>query len=82
MKFKEADVDVNMADDIAGNLRNVKPESNLLVDRFKNFQKRNILPTSVATGKQKNKKIKRFARSTHKDPGVSYQMLREKRLKG
>ncbi|XP_067635903.1 ribosome biogenesis protein NOP53 [Eurosta solidaginis] len=79
LKFVEPDVDVNMPEDIPGNLRNVKPESSLLVDRFKNFQKRNILPVSVATGKQKSKKVKRFPRSSHKDPGVSFQMIREQR---
>lgn len=79
LKYAEPDTDINMPEDIAGNLRNVKPESSLLIDRFKNFQKRNILPVSVATGKQKSKKVKRFPRSSHKDPGVSFQMLREQR---
>lgn len=80
LKYVEPDQDLTMPQDLAGNVRNIKTESSLLVDRFKNFQKRNILPVSVATGKQKNPKVKRFPRSSHKDPGVSYQMLREKRL--
>lgn len=71
LKFKEPDVDVQMPEDIVGNLRNVKVESSLLVDRYKNFQKRNILPTSVEVGKRKPRKIKRFIRNTHKEPGVS-----------
>ncbi|XP_053948354.1 ribosome biogenesis protein NOP53 [Anastrepha ludens] len=79
LKYVDPDIDVNMPDEIPGNLRNAKPESSLLIDRFKNFQKRNILPVSVAAGKQKSKKIKRFPRSSHKDPGVSFQMLREQR---
>lgn len=82
LKYVDPDIDMNMPEDIAGNLRNVKTESSLLVDRFKNFQKRNILPVSVATGKQKSKKVKRFPRSSHKDPGVSFQMLREQRKIG
>lgn len=81
-KYVDPDIDINMPEDIAGNLRNVKPESSLLVDRFKNFQKRNILPVSVATGKQKSKKVKRFPRSTHKETGISFQMLREQRKVG
>ena len=80
LKYVEPDQDLTMPDDLSGNVRNIKQESSLLVDRFKNFQKRNILPVSVATGKQKAPKVKRFPRSSHKDPGVSYQMLREKRL--
>lgn len=71
LKFVEPEIDINMPEDLAGNLRNVKTESSLLIDRFKNFQKRNILPTSVHTGKQKGKKIKRFVRSSHKEPEVS-----------
>ncbi|XP_055844086.1 ribosome biogenesis protein NOP53 [Episyrphus balteatus] len=71
LKFKEPDVDIEMPNELAGNLRNVKVQSSLLVDRFKNFQKRNILPTSVDVGKRKPRKIKRFTRNTHKEPGVS-----------
>ncbi|XP_037816979.1 ribosome biogenesis protein NOP53 [Lucilia sericata] len=80
LKYVEPDQDLTMPEDLAGNMRNIKQESSLLVDRFKNFQKRNILPVSVATGKQKAPKVKRFPRNSHKDPGVSYQMLREQRL--
>ncbi|XP_030378739.1 ribosome biogenesis protein NOP53 [Scaptodrosophila lebanonensis] len=77
-KFVEPDIDVNMPEDIAGNLRNVKPESSLLKDRFQNMQKRNILPTTVIASR-KLAKIKRFPRSSHKEPGVSYQDLRQQR---
>ncbi|XP_065363319.1 ribosome biogenesis protein NOP53 [Calliphora vicina] len=80
LKFVEPDQDLTMPENLAGNMRNIQQESSLLVDRFKNFQKRNILPVSVATGKQKAPKVKRFTRTTHKDPGVSYQMLRDKRM--
>ncbi|KAM8721356.1 hypothetical protein ACLKA7_007257 [Drosophila subpalustris] len=77
-KFEEPDLDVNMPEDLAGNLRNVKPESNLLTDRFKLLQKRNILPTTVAVTRKRSK-VKRFPRNSHKDPGVSYQDLRDQR---
>jgi len=77
-KFEEPDLDVNMPEDIAGNLRNVKTESNLLTDRFKLLQKRNILPTTVA-GTHKRSKVKRFPRNSHKEVGVSYQDLRDQR---
>lgn len=71
LKFQEPDIDVNMKEDIAGNMRNIKVESNLLVDRFKNLQKRNIIPTSVDVGVRKRRKIKRFTRNTHKEPEKS-----------
>lgn len=71
LKFQEPDIDVNMKEDIAGNMRNIKTESNLLVDRFKSLQKRNIIPTSVDVGVRKRRKIKRFTRNTHKEPEKS-----------
>lgn len=77
-KFEEPDLDVNMPEDLAGNLRNVKTESNLLTDRFKLLQKRNILPTTVAVTRKRSK-VKRFPRSSHKEPGVSFQDLRDRR---
>ncbi|XP_030567398.1 ribosome biogenesis protein NOP53 [Drosophila novamexicana] len=77
-KFVEPDVDVNMPEDLAGNLRNVKPESNLLTDRFKLLQKRNILPTTVAVTRKRSK-VKRFPRNSHKEAGVSFQDLRAQR---
>ncbi|XP_073829414.1 ribosome biogenesis protein NOP53 [Musca autumnalis] len=80
LKFNEPDQDVNMPDELSGNVRNIQTGTSLLIDRFKNFQKRNILPVSVATGKQKKPKVKRFPRSSHKEAGVSYQMLRDKRM--
>lgn len=77
-KFEEPDLDVNMPEDLAGNLRNVKTESNLLTDRFKLLQKRNMLPTTVAVTRKRSK-VKRFPRSTHKEAGVSFQDLRDRR---
>lgn len=62
-----------MPEDLSGNMRNIKHESTLLLDRFKNFQKRNILSVSGATDKRKATKVKRFPRSSH-----IYQMLRKK----
>ncbi|KAH8317053.1 hypothetical protein KR074_001263 [Drosophila pseudoananassae] len=79
-KFEEPDVDVNMPEDLAGNLRNVKTESSLLKDRFLLMQRNNMLPTTKAVGRKKAK-VKRFARSSHKEPGVSYQDLKERRKK-
>lgn len=70
LKYKEPDADVQMPEDIAGTLRNVKVESSLLVDRFKNFQKRNIIQTTVEVSRRKPRKVKRYTRNSHKEPGV------------
>ncbi|KAH8303430.1 hypothetical protein KR059_010990 [Drosophila kikkawai] len=77
-KFEEPDVDVNLPEDIAGNLRNVKTESSLLKDRFHLLQRNNMLPTTKAVSRKKAK-VKKYVRNSHKEPGVSYQDLKERR---
>ena len=81
LKYSDPDIEANMEEDITGNLRNLKTETDLLIDSFKNLQRRNILPVSIATGKQKAKKVKRFVRSSHKAPETSFQTLRSQRQK-
>ncbi|KAI8036185.1 ribosome biogenesis protein NOP53 [Drosophila gunungcola] len=77
-KFEEPDLDVNLPEDLAGNLRNVKTESSLLKDRFHTLQRNNMLPTTKLVSRKKAK-VKRFERSSHKEPGVSYQDLKDRR---
>jgi len=42
-KFQEADLDVKLSDELSGNLRSLKPEGNILMDSYKQMQKRNII---------------------------------------
>ncbi|XP_016992867.2 ribosome biogenesis protein NOP53 [Drosophila takahashii] len=77
-KFEAPDLDVNLPEDVAGNLRNVKTESSLLKDRFHTLQRNNMLPTTKLVSRKKAK-VKRYERSTHKEPGVSYQDLKDRR---
>ncbi|KAG5898575.1 hypothetical protein JTB14_016587 [Gonioctena quinquepunctata] len=66
IKYEEPELDFNMGHDIAGNLKNLKTEGNLLADRFKSMQKRNILaPTKKHS--RKNIKVKKYTRPGHKD---------------
>jgi nucleolar protein 53 len=46
-KFKEPDRDFNLASELKGNIRNLKTEGDLLKDRFKSLQKRNVIETRV-----------------------------------
>ncbi|EDX02218.1 ribosome biogenesis protein NOP53 [Drosophila yakuba] len=77
-KFEEPDLDLNLPEEIAGNLRNVKTESSLLKDRFHTLQRNNMLPTTKLVSRKKAK-VKRFERNSHKEPGVSYQDLKDRR---
>ncbi|XP_055341585.1 ribosome biogenesis protein NOP53-like isoform X2 [Paramacrobiotus metropolitanus] len=42
-KFEEANPDVQLPEDMADNLRTLRPEGNLLLDRYKSLQRRNIV---------------------------------------
>lgn len=66
MKFEEPDLEFSMAPELSGNLKNLKLQGNLLTDRFKSMQKRNILaPTKRQI--HKKPKVKRFTKPGHKD---------------
>lgn len=65
--FEEQDIDFSMPEAIAGNLRNIKVEGNVLKDRFKSMQQRNILAPSVDLGLRRRREVKRFVRKTHKE---------------
>lgn len=66
INFEEPDLEFNRTHDITGNLKNLKVEGNILLDRFKSMQKRNIL---VPTKKQKYKKskVKKYTKLGYKD---------------
>lgn len=47
IKFEPMDSDFQLMEELTGNLRNCKPSTNLLKDRFKSLQQRNIIAPSV-----------------------------------
>ena len=49
--FVEPELEFNRCHEISGSLRAMKPEGNLLADRFYSLQKRNIIPPSVKINK-------------------------------
>ncbi len=62
-KFEEPEIPLKLSDELTGNLRNMKPEGNLLEDRFKSLQKRNVIETrnkgKIAKAKLRKKVEKR-----------------------
>ena len=42
-RFEEEEIAVNLGDEMAGSLRRVRPAVELLEERFKNMQRRNVL---------------------------------------
>lgn len=43
MKFEEPDQDLKLSDEVGGSLRNLKPEGDVMFDRYKSFQRRCIV---------------------------------------
>ncbi|KAJ8961780.1 hypothetical protein NQ318_021381 [Aromia moschata] len=66
LKFEEPDLEFNMGQEISGNLKDLKTEGNLLTDRFKSMQKRNILAPTKRHA-HKKAKVKKYTKPGHKD---------------
>lgn len=64
--FEEEEIDANLPEDISGNLRNIVAEGNILKDRFKSMQKRNIVAPSKDLGLRRRREVKRYTRNSHK----------------
>ncbi|XP_043791706.1 ribosome biogenesis protein NOP53 [Apis laboriosa] len=66
VKFEPLELDFKLGSELTGNLRNSEPTGNLLKDRFKSLQQRNIIaPTNIRLKRDKAK-VKRFIKSDHK----------------
>ncbi|XP_023592035.1 ribosome biogenesis protein NOP53 isoform X1 [Trichechus manatus latirostris] len=56
LKYQAPDIDVQLSSELSDSLRTMKPEGNILRDRFKSFQKRNMIePRERAKFKRKYK---------------------------
>jgi len=45
-KFEPQEMELKLTSELTGNLRTLKPEGNVLLDRYKSLQKRNIIETT------------------------------------
>ena len=63
-KFEEEDIQIEESPEALGNLRKMKPLGNILVDRFKSLQKRNIVATSVRRMPRKLR-LKKIKKNSH-----------------
>ncbi|XP_058490581.1 ribosome biogenesis protein NOP53 [Solea solea] len=56
LKFQPQDLEIQLSDELAGSLRQLKPEGSVLKDRFKSMQKRNLIePRERAKFKRRHK---------------------------
>lgn len=66
IKFEPSEPDFQLTTELTGNLRNSEPTGNLLKDRFKSLQQRNIVAPSKLKLKRDKAKVKRFIKPDHK----------------
>lgn len=60
LKFEEPELDLKLSDEITGNLRTLKPEGNILTDRYKSLQKRNLIEPRERARRQRQYSKKKF----------------------
>ena len=65
-KFEENEIELKLGEELTGNLRSLKPEGNLLEDRFKSLQKRNIVETRIKKKITKSKRRKKVEKRAYK----------------
>lgn len=77
--FEEEEIDINLPEEISGNLRNITPQGFILSDRYKSMQKRNIVAPSKDLGLRKRRAVKRYTRNSHKEELVQPTKAKKKR---
>jgi len=72
-KYEEPEIPLKLGEELTGNLRKLKPEGNLLEDRFKSLQKRNVFETRIKKKVPKAKRRKKVEKRSYK-MGYSWEM--------
>ncbi|KAG1662397.1 Ribosome biogenesis protein NOP53 [Nymphon striatum] len=65
-RYQDPDMEVVLTEELTGSLRQLKPEGHLLEDRFKSFQKRNVLQPSIRQKVKRKYKLKKYVKRGHK----------------
>ncbi|CAG2100890.1 unnamed protein product [Medioppia subpectinata] len=67
-EYSSPDVELNLTQELSGSLRSMKTEGNLLEDRFKSIQRRNIIETRTKQTFKRKYKLKKIIKKSCKDP--------------
>jgi hypothetical protein len=70
-----------LSEELTGSLKSLKPEGNLLTDRFKSMQKRNIIETRVKQKIVKNKRKRKLVVKRNYKMGFDWEKNRPGKLK-
>jgi len=75
-KYEEQDLDLKLSEELGqqgGTLRSLKPEGNLLTDRYKSLQKRNIIETRVKQKIVRNKRKRKLVEKRNHKMGFEWE---------
>ncbi|KAL3992276.1 BCL2/adenovirus E1B 19 kDa protein-interacting protein 3-like [Sarotherodon galilaeus] len=67
LKFQPQDMEVQLSDELAGSLRQLKPEGSVLMDRFKSLQKRNLIEPRERAKFKRRLKVKYVEKRAFKE---------------
>lgn len=77
-RFEEEEVPIPESTDTLGTMRTIKPEGNVLVDRFKSLQKRNILAPNIKRMPRK-RRLTTIKKNSHKEEVLPPPTKKQKR---
>ncbi|OTF70151.1 hypothetical protein BLA29_006729, partial [Euroglyphus maynei] len=66
-RFEETPIELNLPNEISGSLRSLKTEGNLLKDRYKSLQKRNIIETRILQSHKRKYRQKTEIKRRHRE---------------
>jgi len=71
--FNFQELEIKLSNELTGNLRSIKPEGNLIEDRYKSLQKRNVIETRVKHKIVRNKKKRKRLEKRNYKMGFSWE---------
>lgn len=77
-RFEAEEVPIPESTDTLGTMRTIKPEGNVLVDRFKSLQKRNILAPNIKRMPRK-RRLTTIKKNSHKEEVLPPPTKKQKR---
>ena len=66
-KYQAPAIEVNLSEEITGNMRSLKVEGHILVDRYKSMQKRNIIEPRIRQRVTLKYTPKTYIKRSHKE---------------
>jgi len=70
--YEAADMELQLSNELRGSLLELKPEGNLLEDRYKSLQKRGVVEPRVMQSHKRKHKRKTYERRSHRDMPEGY----------